>query len=340
MSAAQAIITTWFVADDAASATFFPQIGSQSDAPESQAVYWRCAACFFASSFALNPGHPHRFYTNTALPVIDGVDFSALFSRWGVEVVTLPITHRLPSGAVSSWGNQFYILDIMAHHAQTGSHAPLIVLDSDCLWIKPVDAMVRAIETHGALTYRIDNDEYPPGSVINGRSEADLARFLAAEGGPALAEVSYCGGEIYAASAALNRALSARAAALWPMVMAQGEYAPLEEAHLLSVLYAAEILTSSSANPFIRRMWTTFHFHNLRSADRDLALWHLPAEKRTGFADLFRRITRNPLWHPARDGIAMGLTQPVYDRLMGYPRRPARKFVRDIRLKLREKLKP
>jgi hypothetical protein len=76
-------IATWFVADDAATATFFPQVGSRSDAPETQAVYWRCVLCFYASSLVLNPAQPHVFFTNTALPTIDGIDFAAVLVKEG-----------------------------------------------------------------------------------------------------------------------------------------------------------------------------------------------------------------------------------------------------------------
>ncbi len=333
-------IATWFVADDGASATYFPQVGSRSDAPAAQAAYWRCTVCFYASSIANNPVARHVFYTNTQVPVVDGIDIAELFTRWGVEVVTLPITWRLPKGAVSSWGNQFYIFDVLAHYAASKCDAPLIVLDSDCIWLKSADAMVQEIANHGALTYLLGFDEHPEGLVINGLTRESMADFLAANGGPRLVSTPYFGGEIYAASAAKTREISTRARALWPLVLAQEADAPREEAQFLSILYALEgVNGGGTANRFIRRMWTTFHHHNLAAADRDLTIWHLPAEKRTGFADLFAVITKNADLHPARNATAMGLHQLSYDRVMGYPRRSLRKFTRDLILKLAEKLK-
>ncbi len=330
-------ICTWFVADQGADATFFPQVGSRSDAPASQAVYWRCTAGFYASSLAVNPGARHIFFTNTRLPVIDGSDFTALFARWGVEVITLPITYRLARDAVRSWGNQFYIFDILDHMAAQPHDGPLIVLDSDCLWLKPAQAMASAIMQAGALTYRLDHDEHADGSAINGLSRTQMARFLAEQGGPDLPETPYFGGEIYAARADTTAAIAARARALWPAVMAQGECAPREEAHFLSILYALEGIDPGTANRFIRRMWTTFHHNNLDASDADLAVWHLPAEKKTGFADLFAAIAARADLHPAHDGAAMGLTTQNYARLMGWPRRRAGKFLRDLALKLAEK---
>ena len=336
----QAVISTWFVADDAATATFFPQIGSRSDAPAAQAVYWRCAACFFASSLAINPGARHRFYTNTALPSVDGVDFEALFTRWGVEVVTLPITYRLPRGSVGSWGNQFYIFDVLDHIAAEQDDAAHIVLDSDCLWLRPVDAMLSDIAQHGALTYLLDASEHAENEPINGLTRQGMARFLAAQGGPDLPATPYFGGEIFAARSDVIRTLASRARALWPLVCQQGPDAPREEAHFLSVLYALQGIAPGTTNRYIRRMWTTFRHNNLQRSDADLTIWHLPVEKRTGFADLFARITADPALHPGRDAVAMGLERQTYARLMGWPRRSLSKFLRDLCLKLREKLRP
>lgn len=330
-------IATWFVADAAADATFFPQIGCRSDAPGAQAVYWRCTVAFFASSLAVNPQARHIFFTNTDLPWVDGVDVHDTLARWGVEVVRLPITWRLPPRAVDSWGNQFYVFDILGYWASHGGTTPLIVLDSDCLWLRSADEMVAALARHGALTYRLDADEHPEDAPINGLSRAGMARFLARHSALSLPSTPYFGGEILAATPTLCARIFERAHALWPAILAGEEHAPREEAHLLSVIYAMEGVAPGTANSFIRRMWTTFHHHNVSRRDLALTIWHLPAEKRTGFADLFARIAASSL-DPRRDGPAMGLSIPQYARIMGIPRRHPAKFVRDLGLKLREKL--
>lgn len=332
-------ICTWFVSDDASNATYSPQLGKNSDAPEVQQAYWRCIAVFYASSIAVNPCARHMFFSNVRPPSVGGIDLEALFARWGVEVRRLPITWRLSSEAVSAWANQFYVFEILQHLAANPIAERVLVLDNDVIWLRPVTAMAEAIDRHGALTYLLDDADYTGTSMINGLSGEGMARFVARHGGPVADAIPYCGGEIYAATQGMTLRFAERAKALWPDVSSQAPDAPREDGHMLSVLYALERVEIDTAKGYIRRLWTTFHFHNLLPADRELTIWHLPAEKKTGFADLFAQITANPALHPAHDAAAMGLTYANYAHVMGYPRRGPVKLVRDLSLKVIEKLR-
>jgi len=331
-------IATWFVADDQDNATFFPQVGGRSDVPQFQEIYWRCIVCFFASSLAVNPDAEHVLYTNTKVPTVDGMDLKLLLSKWGVEVIALPISKRLAAGSVSSWGNQFYVFDVIQHHASSGSGSDLLLLDSDMIWLRPVDELVADLGRFGALTYELGDDEHPLNEAINGQSRAGLALFAQEHGLQAVDMVPYCGGEFYAATAERNAAVARQAEALWADVLAQGQTAPREEAHLLSVIYALEGIKIGTGNRYIRRMWTTFRHNNLRGEDEALTLWHLPSEKRTGFRDLFQQIAAAQSCNPRSDGPRMGLDRANYARMMGFPRRRPFKLVRDLWMKVAEKL--
>lgn len=333
-------VCTWFVADDAGEGTFFPQIGLSSDTQHAHAIYWRCVICFFASSLAVNREVKHILFTNTQVPYVDGIDLANLLDRWGVMVVQIPITYRLPKGVSASWGNQFYIFDILDHLKVNKLTEQTIILDSDCLWLRPVsERMHAAIKANGALTYFLDDEEHPEDEAINGVTRGQMAQFLRDHGGPHHASIPYFGGEIYAATQDTTERIASRAQALWPAVLAQSEGAPHEEAHFLSILYALEGFEAKTANPFIRRMWTTFHYNNLRESDPALTLWHLPAEKRSGFADMFRRIVAKPAADPAADTEALGLNVSSYAKTMGWPRRRPIKLVRDLGLKIAEKVR-
>ncbi len=132
-------IATWFVADRLGEETSFPQVEGLSSSAKFQNTYWRCITCFFSSSLRHNVEAPHLFFTNTEIPVVDGVDLSLLFRSWEIQIIRLPITFRLPRSATGSWGNQFYILDIIKYVAAGKCSHNLIVLDCDCVWTKPLE---------------------------------------------------------------------------------------------------------------------------------------------------------------------------------------------------------
>lgn len=329
------VISCWFVADAASEATYFPQIGIQSDSPDAHKIYWRCIICFYVTSLAVNPQSRHVFFTNVALPMVDGLDVAALFAQWGVETVTMPVRHRLPANTVSAWGNQFYVLDIIHYFSRSGTGERFLILDSDCVWIRNGDALASAIDRHGQLTL-LDDNAYPdPDKPINGLSRRQMAAFLKSVGGRDAPEIPYFGGEIFAATKNAIDDVAARSTTLWPLVVDRAPNAPLEEAHFLSIVAALREDAPATANMFIRRMWTTFKHNTLRPSDVDLTIWHLPAEKRSGFATLFAYL-RPRLMAGQKPGEAAP-TVAQLGRMMGVPRRSPTKFLADMTMKIREK---
>ena len=333
--AAGTLISTWFVEDRPEESTYFPQVNESSASPAVHAVYWRCIVAFYATSLIHNPGNPHAFFTNTNLPEVDGVDVAALFARWGVEVIVLPITHRLPRGRVGSWGNQFYIFDVIDYLARVGRWPSAVVLDSDVVWTAPGARMEQAILSEGALTYVHDLDAYPEGAQINGVTRQALAGFSRRHGGPAASTIVYCGGEIYAATLDATIRVAELGRSLWDAVVAGEDGAPMEEAHLLSVIYGMAGYRLGSADPFIKRMWTAFHHNTVERADLDLPIWHLPAEKRSGFGDLFAYMCQQDIARSMPQDL--DLSRARLARIFGIPRRNAVKLVRDLTAKLLEK---
>lgn len=328
------VISTWFVADNEAEATYFPQIGSQSHAPDVAAVYWRCALVFFASSLAVNPRCRHIMFTNSDPPVINGLDIHATLTNWGVEIVHLPITWRLPLGSVATWGNQFYVFDIMEHWVDAEERLPLIILDSDCVWTRSADRIVEALKNRGALAYEL---YYPPRADINGLTTEQMAKFLGENSSVVPNSVPYCAGEFIAASSDMVSLIVGAAKELWPAVIEQGPFCPREEAHLLSIIYAREGIAPGTGNAFIKRMWTAFRYNNVTADDLSKTIWHLPAEKRTGFYDLFAYLTTILKRDPQAAPQALGLEIATYSKYFGIPRRSPSKFVLDVSRKLRDK---
>lgn len=321
-------IATWFIADTPETATAFPQVGANSATPEFQKVYWKSIVGFYATSKAHNPTASHLFFSNCALPVIDGLNVADYLAALQVETITLDITYRLPRTVAKDWGNQFYILDIIkfaAEHIQTKS---IVVLDSDCVWNRSADQMRSAIERFGCLTYVLGLDAYGPEERINGvtrqeMKEALLSWKLIPQQSAQNFRLEYCGGEIFAATQKECKRLASVLDDLW----AHGK-GFREEAHFLSIVYAALGYAMGTADPFIKRMWTTFKHNNIHITDAELTVWHLPAEKKSGFLELFENL---------RDGrlSPVGLTGSL-GRIMGIPRRGVRKFARDFANKVVE----
>lgn len=336
MSDTSCVISTWFVADDESEATYFPQIDSQSNTADARDVYWRCVVVFFASSLAVNSKCRHVMFTNSEPPVVGGLDIKTTLTAWGVEIVRLPITWRLPLGSVTHWGNQFYVFDIMEYWIEMEECPPLIILDSDCIWTRSADKIVEAVEKYGALTYELN---YPASAEINGLTSIQLARFVAEHSGITLNKVPYCGGEFIAATSGTIKRIIGTARALWPAVVQQDSDCPREEAHLLSVIYAMQSIRPGTGNSFIKRMWTAFRYNNLSSADLSKTIWHLPAEKRTGFSDLFEYLVANSACDPRETPEAMGLDPVMYSKFFGVPRRSPSKFAHDAARRVRDKVR-
>jgi hypothetical protein len=329
-------IATWFVSDTADNSTFFPQIGINSDAPEAKAIYWRCVLCFFASSRVVNPSAAHLFFTNAGLPIVDGISVELFFARLNVKVINLPINYRLPSGRVKSWGNQFYILDIIRAISLSINYDRYIVLDADCLWLTSAKYVEESIDRLGVLTYLLDEKAYGKDEFINGITRYDMAKFLNDMGGGDRESVPYCGGEIFAASSAEIIRIADQIPQMWNRVLGGGKTAPQEEAHFLSIIYALNGYDIGTANTHIKRMWTALKHSNVDVSDLALTIWHLPAEKKYGFKRLFDRLRSGDC--QLKHLTALGFRPEIYCRVMGVPRRSTAKLAHDGAAKFWERI--
>ena len=311
-AAAPVTIATWLYAEPEAEQSLYPRVtgegGSATD--QFQAVYWRCAVASLATSRRTNAGAQHVFYTNLgALPTVDGHDLGALFAAWNVEVVRLPYSFLPPDGYYGQWRSQFYVFDILRHLAGRLADGDVaVLLDSDVVWARPADRLVAATRRAGALTYDVglepDLPEHGLTLLEMGALYAEVLGALGIDRPPPEAAPPYTGGEIVAATGATLRRLDALAGPLWAEMLrrhAAGLPRFYEESHALSFLYYALDILDGTANPFIRRIWTTLPESrpgagdggsDARPTDLALTLWHVPAEKRTGFRHLFEEVMR------------------------------------------------
>lgn len=286
------IISTWIYLDSPEEQSEYLQVGSASHLPAFQAVYWRCVCVFFAASLAHNPDKKHLLFTNCRLsdfPLIDGLDTGRFLQTLGVEIVELSLLHQTPKGYFGQWRNQFYIFDILKFIEKTFHHdEAFIVLDSDCIINRPLDAMFADIRKHDKLVLTIP---YADDHNINGITRADMRNiYMELDGKDPGANPVYYGGELFAGTLQAIRSINQLVPGIWANMMQRhmdGKPKFNEEAHLLSYCYH-KTGGFGTAAPYIKRIWTAPQHNTVDTTDIGLPIWHLPSEKKGGIALLFK----------------------------------------------------
>ncbi len=300
-------ICTWIYLDSPEESSEYPQVGKKSHLADFQKVYWKCVAVFFALSTQFNPQRRHVLFSNKtleAIPEIDGFDLQGFLKGKNVEVVTLPLTWQTPEGYFGKWRNQFYIFDILqfiesawSNDSKSSDHSKVpsfIVLDSDCVINRPLDALFAEIRQSGLLALPMP---YSETHNINGVTRKEMRQIYAELDGKDPGENPvYYGGEIFAATLPVIRQINAIAPAVWQNMLDRhrsGSIKLNEEAHFLSYCYH-KIGRYGSLGRFIKRIWTSPHYSNVQPEDANLPIWHLPSEKTGGIALIFKKLeTRN-----------------------------------------------
>lgn len=329
------LISTWIHCDEEHEESRYPQVGDKSSSRKFQEVYWKCVTTFFATSRRMNPGAKHVLFTNVArIPSVGGFDLeSFLRNRLDVEVRTLPLTYRVPDGYYGSWKNQFYLFDILKDIAASGADdgEKHIVMDSDCVWLKSADPIERLLERHGLLTMTADVDDEPE-YVMNGLSRYQMGRIYEEMLGVRVEEPPpYYGGEWFAATAREVRRVIREIDHVWQDSMkrfAEGRDKFNEEAQMLSFVYYKLGYPARTANPYIRRIWTPLGgISNASIRDLELAIWHLPSEKKLGLSRMFAHVVRpdSPFWKSRSDSDYAAYLA----RKLGIPRRSGAKLLLD-----------
>lgn len=324
------IISTWIVIDEEGDRSYFPQAGANSSSKKFQEIYWKCIVCFFATSYRIGNPERHVLFTNTTkIPDVSGHSISGLLDRLDTEVVNIPIQHRLGKEKVSAWNNQFYILDILDHVGPSSDFDRLVVLDSDCVWVRKAGELLADIDDWGIVSLCIP---YALDHKVNGASRRDMRRAaLQLADAELLKEPYYSGGELFAANRKSIEQVRKLAGSMWDRLQASapGQIQCYEEGHFLSIIYALLDIPVGTADPHIRRLWTALNLYNVSMEDVDSSrcIWHLPTEKKTGFADLFDAVVdpASWFWKSEPEDLRLQLAE-----VMGIPRRTrtqwARKF--------------
>lgn len=285
-------ICTWFHADKKGEESIFPQTGKLSSLQSHQNIYWRCVVLFFISSKRFNKNEKHILFTNLkTLPILDGQNLGTLLAGWDVEVIFTEFNHKPPKDYYPAFQNQFYIFSIMeciTKH-QSNPDDNYLVLDSDCIFLKPADPLFKEAAPTGFISFF---DLSPADDVINGLSMYDLRDIYEKLLNEKISEIpSYHIGEFFLSSVTNIRKFHNDFIEVWPQLLKlheQGEKKFNEEAHTLSFLYFKNGFRARHPYPFMKRIWTNpLFYRNAEPKDVDLIIWHLPAEKTFGLRKLY-----------------------------------------------------
>ncbi|MES2987754.1 MAG: hypothetical protein V4808_07600 [Pseudomonadota bacterium] len=320
---ARNIIATGFIADTSDTASEFPSAGRDSSDPAFQAIYWRCIAVFLFSARLNNPNAEIMLFSNVAAPVIDGIDLGELCQRLDVLQVALPLTKRIPGRA--RWGTVFYVLDILDWMMANRPACCFSLFDSDVVVTAPLAPLFDSMETHAFGGYRM---AYPADHSVNRLTPAQAAMIVASiDGAKAVPMLPIYGGELFAANMPLAAAWLPKIADLWDFTLehASDEQAIHTEEHFWSIFFALHTLPIADAHGAVKRIATYHNFTTTIAGDEDVPAWHLPAEKRLGFADMFARLSRSGF------PLAFGSTafRSLAMEIFGIPRRGLAKQLRD-----------
>lgn len=233
-------------------------------------TYMASSVVTLASLRRWNPSLDLRFVT-TELP---DPRWSDDFRRISVSLELVPFDHRPPEGFTQKFLGSLYLLDILKNVEADF----LYIVDPDVLCIRPLAPLLNS--QAGPLVLDIKPPREKP---INGLSPQDADQIHAALGEPRVVDYHY-GGEFYGLPQEIRERLSERVEAAWMSTLDRWRdgltYFTTEE-HILNFALAG--FEARDASGIVRRIWTARGYRTVTGGERELMLWHLPAEKERGF---------------------------------------------------------
>lgn len=294
-------ISTWFYAESKGEESNYPQVKISSSSNKFQLIYWKCIVSFFKTSLEFNKQCKHEFFTNVnidTIPRVDGFDIKEFFDKNNIKITNIDLTYKTPEGYFGSWRNQFYIFDILKNiNSREENSSNYIILDSDCIWIKNLDEkFYKMLNEKELLAYEIpyDNDH-----IINGISRLDMKEIYEDLEDKTLNIIpSYYGGEVFVGNTIAIKKICNICDEVWSEMIEryrQNKIKFNEEAHLLSYIYYKLGYDKDNLSNYIRRIWTYPFHYNSKKKDLELAILHMPSEKKYGFNYMFKSILNDKI---------------------------------------------
>ena len=285
-------IASWFYYESSDEASYYPQMGRRGDSPLAHSVYMQIQVPFFVTFRHYNPEARLLFFTNLeSLPRF----LSELFQQLEVEVVTLPYKCAPPKGWYHSWANQFYLYDILQYMEQRmGDRDTFTVIDADCICQHPLTTFFEQVVNTGSGLYANETADGWTSSDLNQAQATEI--YCAFYKKEPRERLYYYGGEFISLRGDKVREVNQAYGPLWNynLKLYQDNKPKLnQEALMFSVLAEHLQIRNSIGNAYIKRIWTSPDFNNCQPEDRQLAIWHLPYEKRRGLHYLYNDLVRS-----------------------------------------------
>ncbi|WP_207425342.1 glycosyltransferase [Pedobacter sp. SYSU D00535] len=266
-------ICTWLCVDEKGEESYFPQSGKKSSSQSHQNIYWRCLIVFFITSKRFNRHEKHLLFTNAkTLPVVDGKHVSQILDDLGVKVIRTDFKYRTPKGYFGMFQNQFYEFSILEYIARNNKNPEdqYLILDSDCIFLKPADKLFAKAAENGFLSFEMD---FPEDHVVHGLSRKDMKTVYEELLGQPVNEIpAYHMGEFFLASVANINKIFNDFQELWPRVYSWLKKEKIEVLHVHNWLFAASPSVFWAAK--IARVPVVHTLHNYRLLCPSATLFH------------------------------------------------------------------
>ena len=291
-------IATWFYKESKEDASFYPQAGKRGDSALVHSIYMQIQVPFFTTFRHYHPNDKLLFFSN----LDQFPDYlERLFKELQIETICLPYLCIPPEGWYGAWRNQFYLYDILRYmEKRMQADDTLLVCDADCLCMRPLEQLFSDTRKHGSALY--DASDRPDLSVngITLKEMTDIYNDCYGEAkNPEIKEelVHYYGGEFISLRGDVVAQINEAYPALWNYNLerfAANRPKLNEEAHFLSVVATRLNIHNNIANQYVKRLWTYPKYNTVEKGDEQLAVWHLPYEKKRGLYLLYKHFVNHP----------------------------------------------
>ena len=245
-------------------------------------IYMQNIVVCFASLRKFNPSMKLQLITNEKVPI------DKILRELKVEITYVPFTFDPPEIYGKRFRGCFYIFD--AFLAMTES---TLFIDPDILCMHSVDSQYfNSLEAAGELGAM--DLHFPPDKEVNGLSHSEAINIFSSISGKKLQENFHVGGEAFYLPISLKEKFQNEVINYWKYAKlnSQVSFLPTEE-HILSVLLPK--FKHSKINHVVNRIWTSKSYRKIEGGrfEKELPLWHLPAEKTRGFLRIYKLIVKD-----------------------------------------------